>query len=199
MQFAVTYADAADSRPVRADIIEADDIDTAAQQAVNTCPGHWYVVKVEQYDADAGPAAEREQDAFVGLAFPVIRVRFAGPTDHRGSRYIATLRGVRHVEHYDHALDSSRNAYNAAAACWERYRFAHSEACQGDTTPRVLVPGDLDQEHYSFTVVPAAYLGTPAPASPAPAAPAPAPGVDLNAVARLEAFVAEHYGSEEQS
>lgn len=97
-------------------------------------------------------------DWFVGLAFPVIRVRYAGATDHRQSRYIATLRGVRHTENYDHALDGSRNAYNAAAACWVKYRAAHAEAYKGDSQRRVFIPGDLDADSYSYTVVPDGFL-----------------------------------------
>jgi hypothetical protein len=100
----------------------------------------------------------REQDSFVGLAFPVIRVRYLGPTNHRGSRYVATLRGVRVTVPYDYALDGSRNAYNAAAECWKRYRFRYSNAFEGDTDPRVFIPGDLTDDSYSFTVVPASYL-----------------------------------------
>jgi hypothetical protein len=114
------------------------------------------------HDKEAQPVTTADtaspQDSLVGLAFPVIRVRYAGPTDHRGARYIATLRGVRHTEHYDDALDASRNAYNAAAACWETYRFRYSEAWASDTTPRVLVPGDLSESEYSFTVIPASYF-----------------------------------------
>src|SRR5690348_7534971 len=86
-------------------------------------------------------ANARPQDSLVGLAFPVIRVRYAGPTNYRGSRYIATLRGVRHTEHYDYALDGSRNAYNAAAACWDKYRAEHVGAYAGDDQVRVFIPG----------------------------------------------------------
>lgn len=48
MEFTVTYADAADRRPVRSDVIVADDIDGAARQAVESCPSDWFVVRVEQ-------------------------------------------------------------------------------------------------------------------------------------------------------
>jgi hypothetical protein len=99
-----------------------------------------------------------ETDSLVGLAFPVIRVRYAGPTNYRGSRYIATLRGVRHTEHYNYAEDGSRNAFNAAVACWQKYRQAHEEAFRGDEQPRVFIPGDLDADAYAFTVVPAGFL-----------------------------------------
>jgi hypothetical protein len=105
-------------------------------------------------DADTA----REQDSLVGLAFPVIRVRYLGPTDHRPSRYVATLRGVRVTESYDHALDGGRNAYNAAAERWKRYRFRYSDAFEGDDQPRVFIPGDLTDDSYSFTVVPTAFL-----------------------------------------
>jgi hypothetical protein len=90
------------------------------------------------------------------MAFPVVRVRYAGPTDYRGARYIATLRGVRVIDGYDYALDGPRNAYNAARACWEKYRS--QPAFAGDDQQRVFIPGDLDADSYAFTVVPAGFL-----------------------------------------
>jgi hypothetical protein len=101
---------------------------------------------------------DHKQDSFVGMAFPVVRVRYAGPTNYRGARYIATLRGVRVIDGYDHALDGSRNAYNAARACWQKYRAQHEEAFAGDDQERVFIPGDLDAASYAFTVVPAGFL-----------------------------------------
>lgn len=97
-------------------------------------------------------------DRFEGLAFPVVRVRYAGPTDSRGSRYVATVRGVRHTESYDDGLSASRNAHNAAAACWAKYCASLALSVPDDDTPRVFIPGDLDRTSYSFTVVDAAYL-----------------------------------------
>jgi hypothetical protein len=102
--------------------------------------------------------AERLTSSFDDMVFPVIRVKFRGPTNHRGSRYIATCRGVRHTEHYDHALDGRANAANAARALWEKYRFRYSQAFEGDVQPRVFIPGDLDESSYSFTVVPLGFL-----------------------------------------
>ncbi len=98
------------------------------------------------------------RDSLVGLAFPVVRVRYAGPTDYRGARYIATLRGVRVIEGYDYAHDGSRNAYAAAVACWNKYRDQHAEAYAGDEQERVFIPGDLDADSYAFTVVPSGFL-----------------------------------------
>lgn len=112
-------------------------------------------------------SATIREDALVGLAFPVIRVRYAGPTDHRGSRYIATLRGVRATESYDYAKSGSENAYSAARSCWAKYKAQHAEAYAGDDKPRVFVPGDLDADSYAFTVVPAGFLGAAEP-EPAP-------------------------------
>lgn len=101
----------------------------------------------------------REQDAFVGLAFPVIRVRYVGPTNHRGSRFIATLRGVRHVEPYDYAISASRVPYNAAAAVLAKYREQTRQVIDWEPEPVVLVPGDLADDTYSYTVVPASFFG----------------------------------------
>jgi hypothetical protein len=100
----------------------------------------------------------RDPDRFLGLAFPVIRVRYAGPTDHNGSRYIATLRGIRHTESYDHAQNGSYNALQAARACWDKYRAFYADAYAGDDQPRAFIPGDLDRDSYAFTVVPEGFL-----------------------------------------
>ncbi len=99
-------------------------------------------------------------EALIGLAFPVIRVRYAGPTNHRGSRYIATLRGVRVTRSYDCAENGSRNAYEAALACWKKYRdsLPHEWADAEPLDERVFIPGDLDADSYAFTVVPVGFL-----------------------------------------
>ena len=101
------------------------------------------------------------QESLVGFAFPVVKVRFAGPTNYKGSRYIATLRGVRHTEHYDHALSGSQNAYNAAEAVYAKYRQTHAEAFEHDTQERILIPGDLDDSSYAFTIVPVSFVALP--------------------------------------
>lgn len=98
------------------------------------------------------------REPFVGLAFPVIRVRYAGPTDCRGSRYAASCRGVRLQRSYDHALSASENAHAAAAACWQKVRATHKDVYDGDNQERVLIPGDLDRSSYSFTVVPLGFF-----------------------------------------
>lgn len=92
-----------------------------------------------------------------GLAFPVVKVRYAGPTNTRGSRYIATLRNTRIVRPYDHALSGSENAYRAAVACWARYEILERMTPYDETT-QVLIPGDLSDDTYAFTVVPAGFL-----------------------------------------
>lgn len=103
--------------------------------------------------------APYKQDTLIGLAFPVVKVRYAGPTNTRGSRYIATLRGERVSVSFDYALSASENAYRAAVACWDKYRNAHAEAYEGDEQERVFIPGDLDADSYAFTIVPAGFLG----------------------------------------
>lgn len=97
-------------------------------------------------------------DLLDGFTFPVVRVRYAGPTDCRGSRYIATLRGVRHTHDYDHALEGRANAHAAALACWAKYRAGLTPEATAVEEPRVFVPGDLDANSYSFTVVPVGVL-----------------------------------------
>ena len=98
------------------------------------------------------------QEMFAGFAFPVVRVRFAGPTNHRGSRYIATLcgRDVRVTHSYNHARSASENALLAAQKCWGSYQTQNMVNVNDD--PRLFIPGDLSSDSYSFTVVPAQYL-----------------------------------------
>lgn len=100
----------------------------------------------------------RTQTPFIGLAFPVIRVRYAGPTNYRGSRYIATLRGIRATVSYSCELSASENATAAALKVWDKYRAQHAEAFQGDEQTRVFIPGDLSSDAYAFTVIPAGFL-----------------------------------------
>ena len=190
MEFTVTYADPATGTPTRTATVHAADIDVATDRVVRDCPGPEYVVRVEQADTFTDAPAPVSQDEFVGLAFPVIRVRYAGPTGNSGSRYIATLRGVRHTEHYDYALSGPANAYNAAAACWAKYRGLQAVAYPDDEQPRVFVPGDLDADSYSFTVVPAGFFPQTAPAPQPEREPEPGTGVNLAAVERLEHFAA---------
>ena len=94
-----------------------------------------------------------------GLAFPVVRVRYAGPTDHRGSRYVASCRGTTVTHSYDSALSASVNARHAAERCLERYHERLAESVDIDFRPSLLIPGDLSRDSYCFTVVPTAYLG----------------------------------------
>ena len=99
------------------------------------------------------------QDTLVGLAFPVIRVRYAGPDDSGGGRYIATLRhdaGI--VRDFEYADSPSSQAYKAARECWEKYQERNPERFEGDDQERVFIPGDLSDDSYAFVVVPAAFL-----------------------------------------
>src|SRR5215831_15740136 len=59
---------------------------------------------------------------YVGLSFPVIRVRFSGPTDHHGARYVASLRSplgrVQHFEPFHAGPEGpSELAHKAARGC----------------------------------------------------------------------------------
>lgn len=104
---------------------------------------------------------------FSGLCFPVARVRYAGPTDTRGGRWIATIR--RDNEHswrmtlpYDHSLPSgSAQAVLAAREVHRRMRAALlSEDGVWDTNEPepIAIPGDLSADEYVFTFVPANLL-----------------------------------------
>lgn len=98
-----------------------------------------------------------KQNPFAGMAFPIIRVRYAGPTNHRGSCYIATLRGIRFVRPLDYELSGSENAYQAALECWKLYQDGVGGA-RSDYRERVFIPGDLSDDSYCFTLVPAGLI-----------------------------------------
>lgn len=91
---------------------------------------------------------------FDGLAFPIVRVRYAGPTNYRGSRWIATMRrdnerSYRVVTPYDASLSTgTRNAIVAARACWDKAR-----ADLGWDGEYIAIPAELDADTYAFTFV----------------------------------------------
>lgn len=96
-------------------------------------------------------------ETFDSFVFMVARVRFAGPTNTRGSRYIASIR--RDNEHtyrvthsYDGALSPSKNASAAAQKCL-RKALADNPYHDG-TISYVAIPGDLSANSYAFTFVP---------------------------------------------
>lgn len=103
-------------------------------------------------------ALERDALRLKGLAFPVVTVRYRGPTDHRGSRWLARCGDTRYAIAYDYALDASDNAARAAWACWRRYWTAHTGPGWTDDEPRVFIPGDLNDSTYTYTVVPERFL-----------------------------------------
>jgi hypothetical protein len=101
------------------------------------------------------------QQALSGLAFPVARVRFAGPTDYHGARYYATLRRdsertYRASVPYSYALSASENALRAARIVHEK---ALADTDGGAPADYVAIPGDLDASSYVFTFVPVYLLG----------------------------------------
>lgn len=103
------------------------------------------------------------QETFSGLAFPVVKVRYAGPTDTLGARYIATIRNggnqradIRHVAHFQYELSPSENAYRAARAAWGKYQTSFMRNVA--EYPTVLIPGDLSDDAYCFVAVPLRFL-----------------------------------------
>lgn len=105
--------------------------------------------------------AEEREELLYGLAFPIIRVRYSGPTNNRGSRWFAS---IKHGDELTRASDSfedergRRNHFAVARACWAKYRAQHSEAFEGDEDERVFIPGNAGPDEYVFTVVPRAFL-----------------------------------------
>lgn len=106
---------------------------------------------------------------FTPYCFPVVRVRFAGPTDYKGSRWIASMRRdnertYRATTSYDYAKSSgASNAISAARACYAKalkdmYRSAGEPAPSIDDY--VAIPGDLSADAYAFTFVPTYFFQT---------------------------------------
>jgi hypothetical protein len=81
-----------------------------------------------------------------------IHVRFAGPTDFRGSRYIAKCQAGRKVWHSDHALNPSQNARKAAEALRDHLQW--NTARHGD-----MAGGAMPDGSYVFVFVERSELG----------------------------------------
>jgi hypothetical protein len=95
-------------------------------------------------------------ETFAHLAFPVIKVKYLGPDDYNGARWSASIdRGgdigvMRHTESYDDSLSAgATNAIVAAQKLWIKYCTKFN---LDDT--HVFIPGNLDDKHYCFTMVP---------------------------------------------
>lgn len=95
-------------------------------------------------------------ETFAHLAFPVVKVRYDGPSDTHGARWIATIdRGgdlgiIRHMTSYDDSLSAgATNAIVAAKACFDKHCKRHDLE-----NTHVAIPGNLDDRHYVFTMVP---------------------------------------------
>jgi hypothetical protein len=97
-------------------------------------------------------------EALSPYSFPVVTVRYSGPTNHRGSRWFATCRrGVdatyRASGPYDYTTSGgSPNALSTAHKCLQK---ALTEASVDDY---VAIPGDLSPDSYAFTFVPKTFF-----------------------------------------
>ena len=98
-------------------------------------------------------------ETFKGLAFPVARVRYAGPTNYRGSRWIASIRRdnertYRSQVSYRSELPSgSQNAIRAALTCLATM-LADNPGLETSANDYVAAPGELSADEYVFTFVP---------------------------------------------
>jgi hypothetical protein len=100
-------------------------------------------------------------ESFAGLAFTVVRVRYAGPTNTRGSRWIATItRGSERTRvtmpYRSERPHGAVNALPAAQACFAKVRRAINEPT--DPSEWVAIPAELNADEYAFTFVPSDYL-----------------------------------------
>lgn len=103
-----------------------------------------------------------DADTFEGFAFPLIVVKYCGPTNTRGSRYVATLaryegmsggsvRLARVARSFDYGPTPSHQALSVARECWAKY-------LPNDEGARVFVPADMADGHTGYVVVPAGML-----------------------------------------
>lgn len=103
---------------------------------------------------------------FETLAFPLIVVKYYGPTDTLGSRYVATLKryggmseGTRTLARVTVGINGSRElstqAHDAARAVWAKY----GADTDGDPTPRAFVPVAMWDGSTGFAVVPVRFFG----------------------------------------
>lgn len=72
-----------------------------------------------------------------------IQTRYHGPTDHRGSRVIASCQAKRITLDWDHALDTDQNHLAAAVALIEQLSW-----------PGVLTGGVLADGSYAWVFTP---------------------------------------------
>src|SRR5262245_23483276 len=100
-------------------------------------------------------------ETFEQLVFPVAKVRYAGPTNTRGGRYVASIyrdseRTYRATVGFDHADSPSTNARAAALACLTKSLADNNP--DASVADYVAVPGNLSADSYTFTFVPADIL-----------------------------------------
>lgn len=99
-----------------------------------------------------------------GFAFPLVVVKYHGPTDYRGSRFIATL--ARHegmgmgrvtlarvTASYDYAATVAAQGLALARAAWDKYAATREFAQSASES--VFVPVDMPDGSNGFVVVPA--------------------------------------------
>jgi hypothetical protein len=121
---------------------------------------HHVTGAIERGEAEA--ITEVTRNRFDGLAFLAVKVRYAGPTDRTGGRWIASLyrdtdRTYRATVGYDDALPSGGTQAVIAAkrALAKALADNNPDASVSDYTP---VPGDLSADEYVFVFVPTEYL-----------------------------------------
>lgn len=101
-------------------------------------------------------------ETFRGLAFPVARVRYAGPTDTRGSRYIASMhrdseRTYRATRSYEPGESGGASqAIHAATLCLAKALAENNPGVEA--SDYIAIPGDFSADSYVFTFVPAYFF-----------------------------------------
>jgi hypothetical protein len=92
------------------------------------------------------------QDKLQGLAFPLIKVRFHGPTDNNWQRWTASYDGRRITRPYDDSIeDGARNALPVAQELWER--VLKENQMNQTIKDYILIPVNVDSSSYGFVPV----------------------------------------------
>jgi hypothetical protein len=93
------------------------------------------------------------QEQLRGYAFPLIKVRYRGPTDAHGSRWSASVAGMRTTLPYASAKPGgSAGALPAARKMWGR---ALAEQAGTGETPDdfIFIPIDISNDTYGFVPI----------------------------------------------
>jgi hypothetical protein len=95
------------------------------------------------------------QDTLKGYAFPLIKVRYRGPTDHHSARWSASLDGRWLSASYDDGeRTGAQSALPVAIELWSFMLMEHRVGTGGETADDfIFIPVDLGSDTYGFVPI----------------------------------------------